>query len=291
MAVRAAVTVRALEKDPIPMRKTRLMTSLGVVALVFFGCTSSGATPVVPTSTASPVAPSATATAANALTIAYEENCQVELIAPSGKRILIDVSDPTLLTSPAKASDILLTTHLHSDHYDAEFEASFPGQKITNETKDLTAGDTTIKSIAAPHDDNDVNAESPSNHIFVIEFDGFKIVHGGSTGQLKLTPEQLAAIGGNVDIGALVLNNVGGSDPANTKAIDIVKQVNPKILLPTHTSLAYVQAAGKLWKGTYSSNLTITISRDQLPTQTTVLFMGQLATSYGAILHAPETKW
>jgi L-ascorbate metabolism protein UlaG (beta-lactamase superfamily) len=275
------------------MCTTRWMTSLAVVALAFFGCTGSAATPTAPTSptsTATPAAASATP-AANALTIAYEENCQVELMAPSGKRILIDVSDPTLLTSPAKASDILLTTHLHSDHYNADFEASFPGQKITNETKDLTVGDTKIKSIAASHDDTEINPDSPSNHIFVVEFDGFKIVHGGSTGQLKLTPEQVAAIGGNVDIGALVLNNVGGSDPANTKAIDIVKQVNPKILLPTHTSLAYVQAAGRVWKSTYSGNLTVTISRDQLPTQTTMLFMGQLATSYGAILSAPETNW
>jgi len=47
----------------------------------------------------------------------------------SGRRILIDVYDPTLLTSPARATDILLTTHNHSDHYLESFEQSFPGRR------------------------------------------------------------------------------------------------------------------------------------------------------------------
>ena len=204
---------------------------------------------------------------------------------------MIDISDPTLLTSPAKASDILLTSHLHTDHYNAAFEASFPGQKITNETKNITVGDVSIKSIAASHDDTAVNATAPTNHLFVIEFNGFKIVHGGSTGQLALTPDQLAELGGNVDIAAIVLQNVGGPDPNNSKAIDIATQLNPKIILGTHTNLNYVQAAGKKWSAVYSTNKTVTISHDQLPSQTTLLFMGSLAVSYGAILKAPEAKW
>jgi L-ascorbate metabolism protein UlaG (beta-lactamase superfamily) len=266
----------------VPMRTFRCISTLAVVAITFVGCSGS---------TATPTATKSTGPTANSLTIAYEDNCQVELIAPSGQRILIDVYDPTQLTSPARSTDILLTTHLHSDHYNAAFESSFPGQKITNETKDLTVGDITIKSIGASHDDSAISTDKPSNHIFVIEFNGFKIVHSGSTGQLTLTPDQVAAIGGNVDIAALVLTNVGGSDPTSSKAIDIATQVSPKVLLATHTSLEYIQAAGKKWSATYSSNKTVTISHDQLPTQTTLLFMGSLAVSDGAILKAPETKW
>jgi L-ascorbate metabolism protein UlaG (beta-lactamase superfamily) len=272
------------------MRTFRWTVSLATVALAIVGCSSSTVTPTAAPSSAAKTAASANP-AVKTLTIAHEESCQVELIAPSGERILIDVADPTLLTSPAKASDILLTTHLHSDHYNQTFEQSFPGKKITNETTDLTVGDINIKSIAASHDDSPINADQPTNHIFIIEFNGFKIVHGGSTGQLKLTPEQLSAIGDNVDIGALVLQNVGGSDPASNKAIDIVDQINPKILIPTHSTLEYAKAGGKAWKATYSSKETVTIPHDQLPAQTTMLFMGQLATSYGAILNAPETSW
>jgi len=275
------------------MRRSRLATSMAIVVIAVAGCTGSTATPsAISTKTAAPVGQAASpTTAANTLTVAYEDNCQIELIAPSGQRVLIDVYDPTLLTSPAKSTDILLTTHLHSDHYNAAFESSFPGKKITNATADTTMDGVKIKSIAASHDDSAIVPDAPTNHIFVIEFDGFKIVHGGSTGQLSLTPDQVAAIGGNVDIAAIVLQNVGGTDPGNTKPIDIAKQINPKLIIPTHSALAYVQAAGKLWKSTYSGNLTVKIRHDQLPSQTTMLFMGSLATSYGAILSSPETEW
>jgi hypothetical protein len=62
-------------------------------------------------------------------------------------------------------------------------------------------------------------------------------------------------------------------------------------MIPTHSSLAYVQAAGKIWKATYSSNPTVKIPHTELPTQPTMLLMGTLAVSYGAILNAPESKW
>lgn len=265
------------------MRTTRWIAPLAVVALAVAGCSTSAATPTATPTKAAP--------AGNSLTIAYEENCQVELIAPSGQRVLIDIADPTLLTSPAKASDILLSSHLHSDHYNAAFEQSFPGKKITDQTIEQTIDGVKIKSIAASHDSTDISATQPSNHIFVIEFNGFKIVHGGSTGQLTLAPDQMTSIGGNVDIAAMNLQNVGGSDPNSTKATDLIKQVNPKVLIPTHSTLEYSTAAGKLWTPTYSSNPTITIPHDQLPTSTTIVFMGQLATSYGSILKAPESKW
>jgi L-ascorbate metabolism protein UlaG (beta-lactamase superfamily) len=268
------------------MRTFRWLTSLTVVALAFLGCSSTAATP-----TTSPQAATSATPAPNTLTVAYEDNCQVELIAPSGQRILIDVYDATRLTSPARASDILLTTHTHADHYSQSFADSFPGTKITNETTDKTIGDIKIKSIAASHTDEPIDTAAPTNHIFVIEFNGFKIVHGGSTGQMTLTPEQVAAIGGDVDIAALVLASVGGLDPNSDKAIQIATQVNPKILIPTHSSLPYVQAGGRIWKATWSSNVSVKIPHSELPAQTTMLFMGQLATSYGAILSAAETRW
>ena len=41
---------------------------------------------------------------------------QMELISPKGVRVLIDVNNHELLSSPATAKDILLTSHGHSDH-------------------------------------------------------------------------------------------------------------------------------------------------------------------------------
>jgi L-ascorbate metabolism protein UlaG (beta-lactamase superfamily) len=271
------------------MHKSRLIGSLAAVALAFVGCSGSTATPTL----APTAAPTATATPvpATKLTIAYEENCQMELIAPSGQRILIDVYDPNRLTEPAKATDILLTSHGHGDHASQPFIDSFPGKMINAETKDLTVGDITIRSIAASHDETPVDMAAPSNHIFVIQFNGFKIVHDGSTGQLALTPDQLAAIGDGVDIAALDMMNVGGMDAKDDKAINVATQVSPKLLIPTHSQLAYIQAAGKIWPATFSRNKTVTVSHDQLPAKTTLLMMGLVAPSYGIILNAPESTW
>jgi L-ascorbate metabolism protein UlaG (beta-lactamase superfamily) len=276
------------------MRKSLFGSSIAVLAIIATGCSGSSATPTL-APTASPAAPAATAatptTSANTLTVAYEENCQVELSSPSGQRVLIDVYDPTLLTSPAKATDILLTTHIHTDHYLDTFESTFPGQKVTQKAIDTTIDGVKIKSIAASHDDSAINPETPTNYIFIIEFNGFKVVHTGSTGQLKLTDEQIAAIGTDVDLGLLDLMSVGGLDPNKDKAIVVAKQINPKVFLPTHTALQYAQDAGKVWKATYSDKPTVTIPHDQLPKETTLLFMGSLSVSFGAILNAPESKW
>jgi hypothetical protein len=116
------------------MRTFRLIPPLAIAVLVFADCSSSSATPT-PTAGGTAAATSPPV-AGNTLTVAYEENCQVKLIAPSGQRVLIDVYDPTLLTSPAKSTDILLTSHTHSDHYLKSFVDSFPGKKITNETRE-----------------------------------------------------------------------------------------------------------------------------------------------------------
>jgi len=50
------------------------------------------------------------------LKIYYEQNAQVELINSEGSRVLIDVHDPTALSSPPTVNDVLLTTHNHGDH-------------------------------------------------------------------------------------------------------------------------------------------------------------------------------
>jgi hypothetical protein len=66
--------------------------------------------------------------AQNEVTIYYEGNAQAELLCCEGTRILIDVALPDRLSKPATKSDILLTTHMHSDHYNPRF--AFPGKKI-----------------------------------------------------------------------------------------------------------------------------------------------------------------
>ena len=271
------------------MRFSRPLTALAIVALSFAGCSNSS----TPTSSTSP-GPSGSASggpsaAANGLTIFYEENCQVELIAPGGRRVLIDVWNPTALSSPAKASDVLLTTHLHSDHYNQPWADAFPGKKITNESTQLKLADLTVASIAASHSGDDVQPDpNATNHIFIIDFDGFHIVHTGSTGQTKLTDAQVAAVG-SPDIAFSVLQDVSGTNQVNP--LKQIEQMNPRLLIPTHTSLDPVQAAGKEWGGTYTEKPSVTITKDQLPTKTELFFMGQQASTYGAVLKIAASAW
>jgi hypothetical protein len=266
------------------MRTLLRVKSAALAALMFAACTSGAATPTAPVT-------QAPAGSGKTLTIAYEESAQVELIAPSGQRVLIDVADPTALTASPTEGDVLLTSHLHSDHYYQDFVDAFPGRQLFNKSGTLTSGDVTVVSIDASHTDDPIDPADPTNHIFVIDFAGFKVVHMGSTGQTALTAEQLAAIGSDVDVMFMTLTNVGGSDPDDAKAIDVVNQVKPRIVVPTHSSLNYVQAAGNQWAATWSSHKTVTVPKGELPARTTLLCMGNIAVSYGAILKVPETKW
>ena len=266
------------------MRKIRLIASAALVAMTLAACTGANATPTAAPASAAP-------SAGPSLTVFYEESAQAELVAPTGERLFFDVADPTLVSAPPKAGDILLTTHLHSDHYNQTWADAFPGQKVTNTAGEFTFGTTKVKSIDAAHDDNAILPGEATNHILIVEFAGFKIVALGSTGQLALNPEQLAAIGTDVEIVIGPLQNVGGGDPTNSKPIDVINQIKPRLVVPSHTGLEYVQAAGKQWDAMWSGKKSVTIPRSELPTRTTLLCMGTLGPSYGTIFKAPEAKW
>ena len=254
------------------MRIGKPLAVLAAIALAFAGCSASSAKP-----------------AGKTLTIRYGENCQIELIASGGQRIMIDVWDPTKLSSPARASDILLTSHLHSDHYNQAFVDSFPGQKVTNQAGTFTFNGITIDSLDASHtNDNVLTGAQASNHIFVFDFDGFRIAHMGSTGQTHFTDAQMAKLG-KVDIAFMDFVDVGGSD--NTKPLTQITQLQPKLAFATHSALAPVQLVGKQFPASYSTKESIKLSYGQLPSKTTLFFMGQLAMSYGAILGLKESSW
>jgi L-ascorbate metabolism protein UlaG (beta-lactamase superfamily) len=265
------------------MRKICLLVSAAVMAASLSACTGADVTPTVDPATPTPPT--------DTLAISYGENAQLELTAPTGERILFDVWDPTALAAPPTAQDILLITHMHTDHYSEQFADSFPGQKIVNESGELTVGTTKIVSIDASHDQTPIVPGDAANHIFVVEFAGWKIVHLGSTGQAELTPEQKAAIGTDVDLAMGAFMDLGSGDPSDSHEIDILDSINPRLVMYTHARLENVQAAGERWAAVWSDKKTVTVSRSELPAETTILCMGQTGPSYGTILDAPEASW
>lgn len=250
-----------------------------VSAAALSGCSASSA----PSSAPSPVSSSAASSAAAGLKVYYEDNAQVELIAPSGRRVLIDVWDPTALSAPVTANDILLTTHLHSDHYVQSFVDSFPGQKITDSEGQISLSDVSITSIPAAHDsDLQILPTGGSDYIFVIDFDGLKIAQFGDLGQDKLNDDQVSKIG-QVDIAfSQLANSCSTMSAANRKGFNQMKQINPRILVPTHIDLDAATLATKTWTATYSTK-PLSVDHANLPAQTMVVFMGTQAASFSTI--------
>lgn len=172
------------------------------------------------------------------------------VIDPYGERVGYE--------NPNVTGDLVLVTHEHSDHNNVALVGGEPivlrglndaGKVRTmdyyldrppnsEENQWLAANESSfvrkeaihISSIAAWHDDTQ-GSQRGADTLFVIEVDGVRIVHCGDLGQPKLTDEQLQALG-KIDV---LLIPVGGVYTVDGKqAADIVRQVNPRIVVPIH---------------------------------------------------------
>ncbi len=230
--------------------------------------------------------------AAPAITICYVEPAQVELISSKGTRILIDVYQPSQLSYPATEFDILLTTHTHSDHLNEGFLSSFRGKQLFVRTGEIKTADVSIQGISSAHNEGDpLLPESGTNYIFIVDMDGLRIAHFGDIGQNSLTPEQLAALG-KVDIAVTQFDNdYSQMDVANKKGFKLMQQVRPLLIIPTHNSVEAVKYAMTLWPCLYSDSGLVRISRDNLPKDTHLLFLGSFAEIYGKLTNASHLEF
>ena len=197
--------------------------------------------------------------------IFYTSNAMAEIISPGGLRVLIDVYRPSLLSSPAKDSDILLTTHTHPDHWNGVFKREFPGKQLFDQTGIIQQGDLRITGIASSHSDTESGPESGgSNYFFLIETGGLRIAHLGDVGQSKLTGAQLEALG-KVDVLITQFDN-GYSDMGaqNGKGFNLVGQIKPALVLPTHNSDAALRRQSTEYSCVFSPKPYVTISPDLL---------------------------
>lgn len=213
------------------------------------------------------------------LKLYFEENAQIELISPEGSRVLLDVHDPGLLSSRPTEKDILLTTHNHGDHRRLDFVSSFPGEQLDVRTGEILLKDVSIRGIASAHNEGDeFKNENGTNYIFIIDMVGLRIVHFGDIGQEALTPEQLEALG-KVDIAITQLAN-GYSDmtAANRKGFNLMDQVRPKLVIPTHIhDPTCARIAADKWIGLESYKKSLSLGAANLPGETTIIFMGRNA--------------
>jgi L-ascorbate metabolism protein UlaG (beta-lactamase superfamily) len=138
-------------------------------------------------------------------------------------------------------ADLLLFSHLHNDHTQKEVLDNYKDIKIIPgligkgaalkwNIVDEKFKDVHIRSVGVYHDDME-GMKSGKNTVFILEMDGWKIVHLGDLGH-RLTPAQLKKIGA-VDV---LMIPVGGVYTLNgSDARDVVAQLKPReFILPMH---------------------------------------------------------
>ncbi|MEI7498276.1 MAG: MBL fold metallo-hydrolase [Candidatus Falkowbacteria bacterium] len=146
-----------------------------------------------------------------------------------GVTIVTDPFDPKIgLKAPRMEANILTISH---DHYDHNNRDAIKGDPYTIDA----AGEYEIKGVAIEgvesFHDSKKGAERGKNIIYRIEFDDIVIVHLGDLGQNSLESKQLESL-----VGAdILLIPVGGGYTLDAKrAVEVVSQIEPKIVIPMH---------------------------------------------------------
>ncbi len=150
---------------------------------------------------------------------------------------LIETSDKMIMTDPFNEEvgypiyegeiDYVTVSHDHWDHNAVHLLKGEP--QVIKTVGEHEVNEIQFQGIKSYHDP-EAGKLRGENTIFKISAEGIDVVHLGDLGHL-LTDEHLSSLG-NVDI---LLIPVGGTFTVNAEeALTIVKQLNPKIVIPMH---------------------------------------------------------
>jgi L-ascorbate metabolism protein UlaG (beta-lactamase superfamily) len=269
---------------------------LSFVTAVFIvtGLLSACAAPTEPpTATAVPASTeTATPEPPQGITLYYQGNAQFEIVSPAGVHVWFDVIDTGQFTAQPTANDVMLTTHAHTDHYDAKLAKSFPGQKLNFEPGEINVSDVKVTSIVAAHNSYDslVPADKGTNYIMIVDVAGLRIAHFGDIGQDALTDDQLKALG-DVDIAITQFDNsFSDMNLTNKKGFNLMDQLKPRLIIPTaHVSQPTIALAVEKWKGyVHTDTGGVKISKADIPAEQSILIFGPLSYAYQSIFKLPS---
>ncbi|HVS37212.1 MAG TPA: MBL fold metallo-hydrolase [Gemmataceae bacterium] len=174
-----------------------------------------------------------------------------EVVSSQGTRV---VFDPQAIEAFGRIAiphaDLILMSHLHSDHTQVDVVDDYKKVKTYNALKDVKGDGRRIEFVPVDDSIKDVKFHNVSayhdnaegmirgrNGIWVVEMDGLRIVHLGDLGHM-LSDEQLKQIG-PVDV---LMIPVGGVYTLNgTDAKKVIEQLKPKrCILPMHYGIPHV---------------------------------------------------
>ncbi|MFA6159757.1 MAG: MBL fold metallo-hydrolase [Parcubacteria group bacterium] len=164
----------------------------------------------------------------------YGHSCFKITTKPAGRgkddvAVFFDPFDKSVgLRPPQGQADLVLVSHNHADHNNVEALKGEPN--VIDIPGEYSAKGANIIGIASYHDDKN-GAERGENTIFVLEAEDLRICHLGDLGT-DLSEKQLEKING-IDI---LMIPIGGGDYTidGKKAVDIIKKIEPKIIIPMH---------------------------------------------------------
>ena len=154
-------------------------------------------------------------------------------------RVLIDpFSGKIGLRAPRINDQIILVTHEHHDHNNVDDVG--PETFVIRGPGEYEKSGVQIVGVNAYHD-NQEGAERGLNTIYILKMEDIRVCHLGDLGQHELTDEQIGLIGA-VDI---LMVPVGGTYTIDgTEASAIVKQIDPKIIIPMHYKISGLTVDG-----------------------------------------------
>jgi L-ascorbate metabolism protein UlaG (beta-lactamase superfamily) len=218
------------------------------------------------------------ANASRPVEIEWFGHATFQITSSKGTRILADPHGRSDLRWPMLEQHIVTTSHPHGAHSHiwmakgtpVVLEGLTPGgenwQKIHTTIRDVA-----VYSVPAYHDKSQ-GLQRGKNAIFVFRVDDICIAHLGDLGH-HLTPPQLKLLG-KIDI--LLVPVAGGMFTVTpTEAIEVTKQVNPRIAIPEHywwEGGANRFAAG-FAKVTRTNSAVLRITKPELPPPTEIFVM------------------
>lgn len=185
----------------------------------------------------------ATTAAAGELKIAWYGQSMFLIVTPKGTRIVLDPHNIDEYRVNKVKADLVLMSHLHTDHTQMDVIENAKEAKQYNAMKKLGGKDTDwnpvettfkdvkLTSITGTYHDDIAGMQRGKNGGWVLDIDGVRIVHLGDLGH-TLDKKQLKKLG-TVDVLMMPAGGVYTID--GLKAFEVMGQVKPRrCTLPMH---------------------------------------------------------
>jgi L-ascorbate metabolism protein UlaG (beta-lactamase superfamily) len=192
---------------------------------------------------------------------AYPYNTYV-ITSSKGESVIVDPTEMPPRSMVELNPALIVSTHGHMDHVDADWTQTYDCKKISYFQADMKTRDFRVYTVLSAHQGKTLGS---SNVIAVFEVDGLRIAHMGDIGQDTLTKEQLKAIG-NIDIAFMQFeNNYSSMNLQNEKGFKLIEQLNPSVIVPTHyTDQGLAVIESKYGKVVDFANV-LAVSPDDIP--------------------------